>query len=198
MQIEILPIFRSPGQARLLTALLVGPDAGWRPLTQLAREAGLATSSVMREVERLKRAGLVESRRIGNVREVRADDGSRFAPELRGLLTKAFGPVPVLTAAPAGVEGIREAFVFDSWARRELDPTAADEAPHDIDLLVVGDPDPGVLYRACAGAEITIGLEVAPTILAPEVWDGESAGPAAGFVEGVRAGALIPLPLKGL
>lgn len=197
MQSDVLPIFRSPGQARLLTALFVRPEAGWRSLTDLGREVGLATSSVQREVERLQRAGLVESRRVGHVREVRADEGSRFSPDLRGLLTKAFGPVPILGAALAEVGGIREALLFGSWARRELEPASSDEAPRDLDLLVVGDPDPAELYRACAVAEAEIGLEVAPTIVDPAVWDGTAQAPAPGFIEEVRAGALVRLPGAG-
>ena len=150
---EMLPIFRSAGQARLLARLMIGTGEDWRSLTELARSVDLAVSSVQREVERLTRAGLVESQRIGNVRRVRANRASAFFPELRALVVKAFGPVPLLRDAIAPIAGVSEAYIFGSWARYASDPGEMREPPGDIDLLVVGDPDPDLVYTACADVE---------------------------------------------
>lgn len=188
-----LPIFRSPGQARLLARLFLDPEPRWRSLTELARAVGLAPSSVLREVGRLARAGIVDTERVGNVRRARANRDSRFFPELRGLVIKAFGPAAVLGSELSGVSGVEEAFIFGSWARFQLAPDAMLEPPRDIDVLVVGDPDPDRIYQACARAERELGLEVAPVIVDRMTWSA-AAGPAApAFFRAVRGGDLIAL-----
>jgi predicted nucleotidyltransferase len=193
---SLLPIFRSPGQARLLTRLLLDPGRDWRSLSELARTVGLAPSSVQREVERLARAGIVETERVGNVRRVRADAGSRFFAELRALVAKAFGPPAVLGAALASLSGVEAAYLFGSWARATLDPEAMAEPPRDIDLLVVGAPDPDALYRACAEAEAELGLEVAPVIVSAADWEGAADPDAPPFLAALRAGPLVALELE--
>lgn len=110
-----LPIFRSAAQARLLTRLYLTPER-WRSLSELARESGLGVSGVHREIGRLQSAGLIEEERVGNTRRVRPDRSSRFFPELRTLLVKAFGPTEVLAAVLADVPGVEGAWVFGSWA----------------------------------------------------------------------------------
>ena len=180
--------FRSSGQARLLARLMIGAGDEWRSLTDLARSVDLAVSSVQREVERLSRSGLVESQRIGNVRRVRANRASVFFPELRALVVRAFGPIPLLRDAVAPIDGVSEAYVFGSWARYATDPGGMREPPGDIDLLVVGDPDPDLLYTACAGVERELGVEVNPVIVPEDVWIADD---PSGFLQSVRNGALI-------
>jgi predicted nucleotidyltransferase len=192
-----LPIFRSPGQARLLARLFLDPGNDWRSLTELAGLVGLASSSVLREVDRLVRAGIVDSERIGNVRRVRANRDSRFYPELRGLVVKAFGPVSVLGAGLSRVPKVENAYIFGSWARYHLSPDTMQEPPRDIDVLVVGDPDPDRIYRACATAEEELGLEVTPVIVDPITWSGAGQSSASRFLETIRNSEMVPLDLSG-
>ena len=151
---------------------------------------GLAPSSVLREVDRLARAGIVDTERIGNVRRVRANRDSRFYPELRGLVLKAFGPVSVLGAGLSRVPKVASAYIFGSWARYHLSPGTMQEPPRDIDVLVVGDPDPDRIYRACAAAEEELGLEVTPVIVDAATWSGAGHSSAPGFLETMRAANL--------
>jgi hypothetical protein len=183
----VLPLFRSPGQARLLAeAFLRAPRRGLR-LTELARQAGLALGTAHREVNRLEEAGILRSERSGKERRVRANEDSPFHAELRGLLIKAFGPGTVLAELLTPVRGIEEAFIFGSWARRYGGEPG--EPPADIDVLVVGEPDPDQVYEACRTAESRVGLPVNVTILSCSEWElGES-----GFLRRVRDGARVPL-----
>jgi DNA-binding transcriptional ArsR family regulator len=183
---ELLPIFRSRGQAQLLSRLfLPGEDV---PLTQLAKEVGLAKSRVSVEVDRLEEAGLVTSDRRGNTRVTRANPDSPYYPELRSLVLKAFGPVRILEDALTPLPGIERAYVHGSWAARyhgEPGPP-----PADVDLLVIGTPNVQAVRGAAREAARELGRDVSPTVLSPEEWDGES-----GFVRTVRRRPLVELDL---
>jgi hypothetical protein len=90
---------------------------------------------------------LVTSKTSGRSRLVEPDRSSPVYPELRSLLTGRWDQKPLLREALAGIDGIQEAFMFASWA----DPDQM--APHDIDLMVIGDPDPGQIYNAVSAVE---------------------------------------------
>jgi len=83
----LLSLFRSAGQGRLLARVYLDSDRP-APIAELARDAG----GVTREADRLGRAGLVSSERVGRQRLLRANPESIYYPELYGLLLKAFGP----------------------------------------------------------------------------------------------------------
>jgi DNA-binding Lrp family transcriptional regulator len=182
-----LPLFRSEGQARLLAeAFLFAPPGGLR-LTELAARAGLSPGTAHREINRLEEAGILRSHRTGKERRVGANEDSPFYADLRALLMKAFGPMVVLGEALAPVDGIEDAFVFGSWARRYCGERG--DAPSDLDVLVVGEPDPDAVYDACRAAEEQAGLPINPTILTRSEWEeGES-----GFVRQLRRSVLLPL-----
>jgi predicted nucleotidyltransferase len=183
----LLPLFRSEGQARLLAeAFLFAPREGLR-LTELALRAGLSPGTAHREINRLEEAGILRSHRSGKERRVGPNEDSAFCADLRALLMKAFGPMVVLGEAFARVDGIEDAFVFGSWARRYRGERG--DAPSDLDVLVVGEPEPDAVYEACRAAEEQVGLPINPTILTRAEWeDGES-----GFVTQLRRGVLLPL-----
>jgi predicted nucleotidyltransferase len=187
---RLLPIFRSSGQARLLAQLFGLPAGEGLTLAALGRAAGLAPSRVHREVESLESAGLVWSERVGTARLVRPNVESPYYPELRSLLLKAFGPAAVLEPLLSEVPGVEEAFLFGSWASRYLGEPGS--APADIDLLVVGDVDPGSVYRACRRAEEALGRPVNATILSAREWTDREGG----FVRAVHQGAQLPLNVR--
>lgn len=185
----LLPIFRSRGQARLLTRLFLprGEDV---PLSRLADEIGVAKSRVSEELDRLEAAGIVVSDRVGTSRIVRANPESPFYPELRSLILKAFGPTTVLRQRLADIDGIQEAFLYGSWASRYLGEEG--DAPEDVDLLVVGSPDVASVRRAARAASRELGREVNPTILSQPEWDDTRNG----FVRTVRRRPLLKLDLN--
>jgi predicted nucleotidyltransferase len=90
---------------------------------------------------------------------------------------------------------VQRGYLFGSWARAAIDPGALAEPPRDIDLLVVGDPDPDAVYRACAEAEAQLGLEVAPVIVSAAEWAGALAPQAPPFLTALREGPLVALEL---
>jgi predicted nucleotidyltransferase len=184
-----LPIFRSTAQARLLTDLYVTGADGPRSLTEISARTGIPVSTVQREVNRLARAGLVVSERFGTTRLIHADPTSPYFNDLRSLLTKAFGPLAVLEPLLQKIPRIENAYVYGSWARRYAGNE--DITPRDLDVLVVGSPNPDSVYAAAREAEDELDMEVNPVIVTQDEW----AQPR-GLIRRIRTGPLVPVNIE--
>jgi DNA-binding Lrp family transcriptional regulator len=129
---SLLPLLCSPLQGDLLALVLLHPERELS-LTELARELGVSHTAVLREVNRLIEAGILSDRRLGRTRmiAVRTD-------------TPLIGPLPLLTEALRDMAGVEHACIYGSWAARyhgEPEPP-----PDDVDVLIVGEPDPDEVF----------------------------------------------------
>lgn len=183
---QLLPLFRSDGQGRLLARVYLHEPAS---LAELARELDLDDGGIAREADRLERAGLVRSERVGRSRILHPDERSPYYRDLYGLLLKAYGPATFIGSELASLTGIDRAYIFGSWAARYLDVPGP--APADIDVLVVGSPDPTALYESARTLEELLGREVNPVIVSHERWDAEDEG----FIREVKRAPLLELEL---
>jgi DNA-binding transcriptional ArsR family regulator len=163
---SLLPILRSQQQAEILALLLGDPDLE-HSLTEIGRRTGTPQPSVYREIQRAEQAGLVTTRKVGNVRLVRANVASPYYAGLAEVLTRAFGVPAVLAEVLIDVTGIAAAYVYGSWAARH-EGQAGPRPVGDIDLLILGDPDRDQLYEALSAAEKRLGRPVDATIRAPD------------------------------
>lgn len=185
----LLPLFRSDGQRRLLARVYLAPERP-APLSELARELAIDRSGLKREADRLERAGLIRSERIGRQRYLYPDVNSPYYRDLYGLLVKAFGPAMFIAPQLEGIDAIDAAYLYGSWAARYHGEVGLD--PADIDVLVVGHPS----RIAVAGAERrlteVVGREVHISIVAPEDWEAADSG----FLQEVRHRPLVPIELS--
>ena len=88
------------------------------------------------------------------------------------------------------VPGIEYASIYGSWARRYRGEAGTE--PHDIDLLVVGNPDLDKLSTAVDEATNTLGRDVNPSVLTSKEWSGGTSG----FVTQLHHDALVELNLS--
>jgi predicted nucleotidyltransferase len=181
----LLPLLRSRLQAEVLTLTMLNPGREWS-LTDLASHVRASVSSVQREITRAEQAGIVSSRRLGNVRLVKAAD-SPLTASLTELLLRSFGPRQVLAEELQGIEGIDAAYLFGSWAARY--EGEAGRSPADIDVLVIGAPDRDELDDAAQRAEGRLAREVNVTIRSPSWWREGSDG----FHADVTRRPLVPV-----
>jgi DNA-binding transcriptional ArsR family regulator len=137
----LLPVFRSQHQAELLMWLLLHPDQEFS-VSDLAVRLGVPLSTLHREVVRLDRAGLIASRTSGRNRLLRAETAHPAAAALTQLLEITFGPKAVV-AEEFTIPGAVVVLIFGSWGA--LNAGQAGPPPHDMDVLVVGTVDRGVL-----------------------------------------------------
>lgn len=156
-----LPIFRSELQARLLTLLLLDPDARWSS-RELRERTRASQSSLHRELHRLEAAGLIDAERVGRAHLYgAASDSPAFEP-LRELVLRTSGVEEQLRRSLMDVPGIEAAAIFGSWARGDIAPDS------DVDVLVVGEPDFGELAGAVRAVEQASAREVNLTTLRGE------------------------------
>jgi len=158
----LLPILRSQQQGEIL-ALLLGDPGLELSLTEIAARTGAPHPSVYREIQRAEQAGLVTTRKMGNVRLVRANTASPYYAGLADVLTKAFGVPTVLAEVLRPVAGIHAAYIYGSWASRHAGQQGQ-RPVGDIDVLVLGEPDRDQLYEALSAAERRLGRPVQATI----------------------------------
>lgn len=186
---QLLPIFRSQGQGRLLARVYLHPD---RPATisDLARELELDDGGLTREADRLERAGLIRSERVGRSRLLHRNEESPYFHELYGLLLKAFGPATLVGDQLGRVEGVDEAFLYGSWAARYVGELGED--PYDLDVLVVGRPSRLAIARAERLLSEQLGREVNAVVVTPEEWDAAESG----FLTEIKRRPLVPVPLQ--
>lgn len=186
--LRTLPIFRSATQAKLLTHLFVTGIDQPLSLTALRARIDAPLSTVQREVEQLARAGLVSSERIGNVRLVSANRESPYFQDLQSLLLKAFGPTTLLSSLLGRIPKVSEAYIYGSWARRYHGEEGF--VPRDLDVLVVGSPNPNAVYGAARRAESELDLEVNPIIATRDEWENPQ-----GLLKRIQQGPLVRLEL---
>ena len=148
-----------PGvRAKVLAATFGQPDREWY-ITELARALETQPSSLQRELEALSKAGILEQRRDGRRVYVKPDRNSPVFADLKHLLEKTAGLIPVLRRElePLG-ESVRLAFLYGSIARSE------ETSASDIDLMVVGAAGLSDLIPALRSSERALGRPVNPSV----------------------------------
>lgn len=171
-------------------ALLLGDPQLEVSLSELAERVGTPYASVHREIDRAEAAGLVTSRKVGNTRLVRANAASPYFEGLSQVLSRAFGVPAVLASALRRVEGIREAFVYGSWAARYLG-SEGQRPVEDIDILVLGEPDRDQLYAAIESVAPRLGRPAQVTVRdAGWLESGEGS-----FHDTVLRRPMVPIPI---
>lgn len=181
-----LPIFRSRLQGELLGRLLLGPR---REASMLDLAVMLRTDlgSVMREVERLSRAGVLALRRTLAGRLVSRDEGSPLYEPLARLVMLTFGPAAVVAEEFGRLPAVREAHLFGPWAARYAGLPG--EQPGDVEVLLVGDLGRETAFDAAQEAAARLGLPVHPVVRTPAEW-ADDVDP---FLREIRAGHLHPV-----
>jgi DNA-binding transcriptional ArsR family regulator len=159
---SLLPILRSQQQGEILALLLGDPELELS-LTEIAERTRTPHPSVYREIQRAEQAGIVKTRRLGNLRLATANTDSPYYQGLSDVLTRAFGVPAVLTEALRPVGGIDEAYIYGSWAARHAGE-AGQRPVRDIDVLILGEPDRDQLFGVLGAAENRLGRSVEATI----------------------------------
>lgn len=185
---RLAPIFRSDTQLQVLGATYLEPERRFT-MPELVARSSRPQPTVAREVDRLVRAGLLETELRSGRRAVWAATTSPIFDELYSILLKTIGPKTVLEEGLRGLGGIERALIYGSWARRyhgEPGPL-----PQDVDLMVIGTGDVDDIRAQADRASRRLMRDVSVTVLTPDEWDAEGSG----FIAHLKAQPLVELDL---
>ncbi|MFL6608677.1 MAG: transcriptional regulator, partial [Pseudomonas sp.] len=120
-------------QQRVLGLLFSKPDQSFYT-NEIARWAQIGKGSLMRELERLQRSGVLIMTRLGNQTHYQANPDCPIYAELLGIVQKTIGIAePLRQALEPFSERLRWAFVYGSIAKGQANTSS------DIDLMLIGE-----------------------------------------------------------
>lgn len=156
-------LLSSGTRAKLLTLFLTHPQEEFY-LRQLHRRSGQSLRAVQHELARLESMNLVTTRRQGRQKFFRANERHPLFPDLKRIIYKTSALGDKLREALTGIRGVQAAFIYGSVAK------GGERGTSDIDLMVLGTPDPDGLTRALQDAEQELGREVSLNTMGTEEW----------------------------
>lgn len=177
----------SDSQSRVLRWLFGQPEREFH-LSELRRLTGLGSASLQRELNRLAKAGLVRSERVGNLRRFQANPQSPVYGELVGLTRKTLGVEPLLREAlqPLAPD-LQAAWVYGSIAKQ------TDTAQSDVDVMLIGkNLRLAKVLELLVPLETQLGRKINPTCYTPAEFKRRRAEPGS-FVNRVLAQPILPL-----
>jgi predicted nucleotidyltransferase len=149
---------RSKARQRLFSYYFTNPTARHH-LRDLAGRLGIDPSNLSKDLGRLEREGLFRSEVSGRQKYFQLNREYPLFGEVRSIVAKTIGAVPLITQSLKKIEGVEEAYLYGSFARNQQDATS------DIDVLVVGKPKGEALAEAMQRLERQLGREINYTIL---------------------------------
>ena len=177
----------SDSQSRVFQWLFGHPEREFH-LSELRRLTGLGSASLQRELNRLSKAGLVRSERVGNLRRFQANPQSPVYGELVGLTRKTLGVEPMLREALLPLApNLQAAWVYGSVAKQ------TDTARSDIDVMLVGkNLRLAKVLELLVPLEAQLGRKINPTCYTPAEFQRRRTEPDS-FVNRVLAQPILAL-----
>ena len=156
-------LFSSRVRAKVLSAFFLRAGEN-RNAWELAKDLGENYSAVWKELARLEGLGILTVEQRGNSKEYRVNDRCPIIPELRSIVLKTEGVGGALKEKLRGMRGVKEAYIYGSYASGEADSQS------DLDLMIIGDIDLAKLSPVIAGLEKELNRPINYIIYTPDEW----------------------------
>jgi predicted nucleotidyltransferase len=128
---------------------------------ELQRRTGEDYKATVLELAKLKRIGVVQSRKQGNLKYYGLKKDFLLYEEFKSIFQKTKGAIPVLRNILSGEKGIEAAFIFGSLA------AGTERGGSDIDLMVIGKIPAERLLLLLREPERTLQREINLSIFEP-------------------------------
>lgn len=123
--------FRSKITKKILPYLLLNPEAELY-LNEMVVKFGVDRGNLVKKLEEWRSEGILQKKKRGNLSLYRVNKTHPLYKELRVIIEKEFGLEEVLRRELKQISGVKQAYIFGSYASGKLRPES------DVDVLVVG------------------------------------------------------------
>jgi predicted nucleotidyltransferase len=138
----------------VLKAFVESPDTEYYT-RQLAGLHRISVGTLHRELKKLSSLGILKARNIGNIKLFSLNKQNPVYEEIKNIIYKTEGVVKFLKDAIPGINGIKAAFVYGSFAKGD------ERQDSDVDIFLIGDAiDENELIRAINNIEKKLFKEI--------------------------------------
>lgn len=146
-------LFTSKVRIEILSTFFLNQDKDFY-VRELTRITGADYKNINVELRNLENIGLLSSRKQGNLKYYSLNKEFLIYDELKSILIKTRGAVPVINNVLSNMKGIQFAFIYGSMA------TGEETAKSDIDLMVIGKVSLERLLNRLRKPEETLAREI--------------------------------------
>lgn len=138
---------------KILTYFFTNPEGNFY-VRELARLLNEDVSNLAKELIKLEKEGIFESETKGKTKYYHLNKSYSLYKQLKEIIFKTTGIEGGIKKELETLKKIKEAFLFGSFATGEADSQS------DIDLLIIGDPDPEQLSDKISKLEDRFSREI--------------------------------------
>ena len=164
----------NPKLLKLLSVFALNPNQSFY-VRELAKKTLLPVSTTSRLLDKLLNQQILQFTTKGSLKLFQLNLNHPSLPEIKSLVQKESGQIPLLTQILKQIPLVSLATVFGSAAKNQLTSTS------DIDLLIVGSPPLDELNQRLNRLEKTLGREINYSLYSPKEFFSENKKP--GFLK---------------
>lgn len=123
---------RSEITKKLLNYFFINPHESLY-VNELSRKLGLDKRNLVKKLKELEKDGILKSQNRGNLKLYSINKNYPFYKEYEKIIRKTIGLEDELRKVAKEVPGIKEAYIYGSYAKDKMDTHS------DLDLLIIGD-----------------------------------------------------------
>jgi len=138
---------------KILTYFFTNPEGSFY-VRELARILKEDPSNLAKELIKLEKEGIFESELRGKTKHYRLNKKYPLHKQLKEIIFKTTGVEGGIRNELRKLKNIKQAFLFGSFAKGDYDSQS------DIDLLIIGDPDPEKLAEKISKLEDKFSREI--------------------------------------
>lgn len=146
-------ISKSKIKQKILRLFFSRPDKEYY-LTEIARKIGASPGNSQRELEKMLKAGILNSSKKGNLRMYSLNKTNPLYRQLKQIVNKTIGIEEEMKKIIKKIKGINFAFIFGSYVNGDF------SANSDIDLFIIGKIDENQFSREIRTMEKEIDREI--------------------------------------
>jgi len=158
---QIFPLIRSKIRRKVFSLFFTNPEKKYY-FRELQRLIGSSPGSLLRELNYLVEAGILEDEFRGNLRFFQVNKKYPLFSELKSIVLKTEGIVGKIKEILLKEPKVKTAFIYGSFAKKD------EAALSDVDLMIIGEPDLISLKRRIRRLEDWFGREINYSVYSPK------------------------------